>query len=391
MIPEGEHAMATLPFEGPGRHHADMMPALPQAANDDVPRARRWHQPGPPCAASVEATTDFLHEMWRACEPAVGTECHVDTATRGHRARSRDVHERSADVLVNGPRSANAAGFTTTRRRRLGEPVIEIDHMRVVPDLFVPPSRPEAERFNEVLVLRRETCSFSRRRTDIRSAPGHLAITRHALERVHERSLIDGGDLRTTVLDQICDADRALAFAFSAGVHLGCNRLDHRAATAIPFCDGLLLVQNRVVALRKACNPSEWQEITKGGRFCHRVAINPHTTVEIPDAYGHEMVGYVIPVAATYVAGDMMRISQQGYRDWFLRMLDRHRDEMDDIAADTASCVQQHMTRAAVARSGPMVPDIGRRMLSDIVVQRHQQPLLMSIGWTRFEHPSRWP
>lgn len=383
--------MATQPFDGAVTLRSGTTRVPPEAANDDVPRTRRWHRPGPPGQASVDATSEFLRDMWKACEPTTDAHCHITAATKGHRAGSRDVHERCLELLVNGAGAANAAGFVVTRRRRLGDTVIRVDHMRVVPDLFVPPARPEPEIFNEVLVLRRENCSFSRRRTDVRSAPGHLAVTRHALERIHERSLVDGGDLRTTVLDQIRDADRALAFAFSAGIHLGSNRLDPRAATAIPFCDGLLLVQNRVVALRRACNPSDWQEITRAGRFQHRVAINPLTTVGVPDAYGHEMVGYVLPVAATYVAGDMMRISQQGYRDWFLRMMDRHRADMDDIASSTASCIEQHRRSEAIAKCGPLVSDIGRRMLNDIVVQKPHQPLLMSIGWTRFEHPSRWP
>lgn len=163
--------MATQPFDGAGTLRNGDVRMPPEAANDDVPRTRRWHQPGPPCQASVDATSRFLHDMWKACEPATGTQCHVDAATKGHRARSRNVHEQCADLLINGPRSINAAGFVVNRRRRLGEPVIEIDHMRVVPDLFVPPSRPNAEIFNEVLVLRREHCSFSRRRTDLRSAP----------------------------------------------------------------------------------------------------------------------------------------------------------------------------------------------------------------------------
>lgn len=363
---------------------------LPDAANDDNPFVRRWHQSGPPGDASVHATTEFLEAMWAACEPPKGTPCHLEAAYEGHRSKARNAHERAARLLVDGPRSANGTAFTTRRLRRLGEPMIEIDHMRVVPDLFVTPARPVAERRHEMLVLRRERCSFTRKRTDVRSAPGHLAISRHALERIHERSLIGGGDLRATVLDQAEEADSALAFAFAAGIHLGTNRLDRRAATAIPFCDGLLLVQNRIVALRRSANPADWQEISRGGRFHHPVAINPLTTVPVPDMYDQPMVGHVVPVAATYVSGDMMRTTQEGYRDWFLRMMSLHRSVMPDLAARTAKCVEHHRAGEMVEDPFVSVPDVGRRVLGEIVVQRPHQPILMSIGWTRFSHPCRW-
>jgi hypothetical protein len=382
--------MATRPVEASTDHRETVAMQPPTAANDDGATTRRWHQSGPPCQESIDATTGFLQDMWRACLPSHEGGCHIDTALAGHRAGRRDVHEEAARMLLEGPRAANGAAFRTTTSKRLGEPVIRIDGMRVVPDLFVPPARPAPERFNEVLVLRHESCTFSRRRTDLRSAPGHLAITRHALERVHERSLVDGGDLRSTVLDQAEETDLALAFAFAAGIHLGANRLDRCAATAIPFCDGLLLVQNRIVALRRSCNPSDWQEISRKGKTSHRIAINPLTTVDVPDAYGHPMVGYVMPVAATYVAGDMMRVTQDGYRDWFRRMMDRHRSRIPDLASRTASCIEQHRMRDHACGPSIEVPDIGRRMLGEIVVQKPHEPILMSIGWTRFEHPEHW-
>lgn len=361
----------------------------PEAANDATP-PKRWHPSGPPGQESVDAASHYLHSMWSATECAPGTIDFTSVAVECHRNRSRSAHQRISDAFLADGRNAAVAAVETRTYRRMMDPVIEHDFIRLVPDLFVAPfALDEIDTRSEVLVVRRERCSFSRKRSDVRSAPGHLAISRHALERMHERSLQDGGDLADTIRREIGDADRALEFAWTAGIHLGASPTDRLAATAIPFLDGLLLVQNRIIAMRQDSNPAEWQEMRPSGIHRHAIPINPLTTVPTPDLWGRRMVGHVVSVAATYVAGDMMRNAQGGYRDWFLRTMSRHEHEMPGPSERATRCIEHHRVVGS-ERKTICVPDLGRRVLHEIVNQRPRQPTLMSIGWTRFAHPARW-
>lgn len=303
--------MATHPSQAIAPSHEPLF-AAPEPANDDAANTRVWHPCGPPGPASVAATGEFLHGIWDACNTFNDADADFrQVALQGFKARSRDVHERIAHTLVHGETASSGALFTGRKGRSLGQPLIELNTIRMVPDLFVSPAHPSPEPYNEVLVLRHECATMTAKRFDIKSTAGLMAITRHALERIHERSLLNGGDLHDTIRSQLWDVDYSLAFAWSAGLHLGTGRRDRTAATAVPFCDGLLIVQNRIVALREGHNPCEWHAFDRSGVFLKPVAVNPLHAIALPPLHGFEMEGFLVPVAATFIAKDMLRHTQR--------------------------------------------------------------------------------
>jgi hypothetical protein len=383
--------MATHPSSAPAPNEEPLF-AAPEAANDDAAAGRVWYSCGPPAQASIDATSEFLHSMWHAGRFSSEREDDLGAlAIKGYRGRARDIHERIAHLMVHGEGSRNAARFTGRKGRSLGQPRIELDTIRMIPDLFVSPRHPDPEPYNEVLVLRHETASMTPKRFDLKSTAGILAITRHALERVHERSLLNGRDLHDTIRSQLWDVDYSLAFAMAAGLMLGASRRDRHAATAIPFCDGLLLVQNRIVALRADRNPSDWQQIDRSGSYYRTVAVNPQNMIELPPLGEFAMTGFIVPVAATFVAGPMLRHSQKIYRDFFLRHLDRCFEEMPDLPRQTMRCFEMHKVESeATAEPYFAVPDVGRHLLSEVLYQRTHETAMLSIGWTQFSHPRTW-
>lgn len=383
--------MATHPSQAIAPSHEPLF-AAPEPANDDAANTKVWHPCGPPGPASVAATGEFLHGMWDACNTFNDADADFrQVALQGFKARSRDVHERIAHTLVHGETASSGALFTGRKGRSLGQPLIELNTIRMVPDLFVSPAHPSPEPYNEVLVLRHECATMTAKRFDIKSTAGLMAITRHALERIHERSLLNDGDLHDTIRSQLWDVDYSLAFAWSAGLHLGAGRRDRTAATAVPFCDGLLIVQNRIVALREGHNPCEWQAFDRSGVFLKPVAVNPSHAIALPPLHGFEMEGFLVPVAATFIAKDMLRHTQRIYLDFFLRHLERCQKEMPDLPRQTMRCFEMHKVDSeAVAEPQFDIPDIGRRLLPEVLYQRTFETALLSIGWTQHGHPRSW-
>ena len=349
----------------------------PEGIHEECPDTRR---------RAVLGVSQLLDSAWASTSQNAGDNHFMNGASEAHKLNPRIAPDAAVDAYLKFGKGTSLASPVRESSRKAGKRVETVSNIRLMPDMFATPALiSSANHRNEVLVLRRERFTASAKRSDFRSSPGHLAFTRHALERIHSRRAAqEDADFGDMIRDRVCEADKRLSFAWSAGIYLGSSPTDTTTATAIPFLDGLLLVQNRLVAVREPHRIGLWLEARAKHVRQHPTSPNPLLVAPCPDFRGRPMTGIVISFATTYVPREMLRPIQEGYADWFLR---REVDLPDDGWLD--SCFEIHASRDVVRHNG-QAEHFGRQLLHDVMTRRALEAPLLPLGFQKQGHPDNW-
>lgn len=286
--------------------------------------------------------------------------------------------------------SKSLLAFEETHGRRLGKPTVAFNTTRILNDRFLCINGERAGMEHEVMVVRHERSTITPTKCDNISVVSHLAINRHAIERIYERDYCPNGGLLDQLRDDLVQAERYAAFAFAAGLYIGKGPRAPGAATAIPYRDGLLFVCNYIVAMRARLSPSSWVKINRTGHEIKRVLANPGQTVTLEPYRDTKVVGYIVPMAATYVPQRMLRFEQQAYVANFLEAADQH-DLLEISRRSAFNGLHQHQREAAEAIEIETDPRLRLHYLLGITL-RSGDPTEMwtPIGWSRKDHPNEW-
>lgn len=296
--------------------------------------------------------------------------------------RRHDV-ERTVERIREGPGAACIASHRRIDTRRLGKPEVHLRIGRVVADRFI---THDGERWGleqDVLVMRRDDVRLRRDHLEERSTPSGLIVTRHAVERFYDRGGCNHLDIRHRLLDDLADAERAMALAVSAGLFAFGGRFEPGAQTIIPFGSGLLLARNVVVAIRRGSKPSTRYTVERRGVVSNPVSPHPQRSRSIDPLAGIEVEGHVLSLGMTFVSDDLLHLEQLGYLAAFRREMDRH--DLNGLSEALGSVWMPHEKPARH-------PDVEvdprlRYLLSQISTKQPQGRVALSIGWERTSDP----
>lgn len=269
---------------------------------------------------SKHAVRDYLRRIRASCgKPIDDPDDWFAQMLAGYRRKlTPAVREAALATLADGPTSANILRMNRTTAKRLGKEIFSIVTMRAYPAIMTPLGGGAAEgREDEILMLWRETCDIGAERLDVVSGPSHLALTRHALERIHQREGCMTGEIDDKIKEQIVDADRNVAFAAAAGLCLGSpDGAIHPGNTLlIPLADALLVVEARCIPLKQM---TARVVVKKRAVQPRTVETNANNAVVIRDRAGSRIMGTLMHTARTYLSSEILRPEQREYRDLFL-------------------------------------------------------------------------
>lgn len=335
---------------------------------------------------AVLEVSRLLDAAWNSTITKKGQFHFMNVISNAHKDNPRTAPNIAVDTYLQYGAGASLASPEKSSARKAGKLQRTISNIRLMPDVFATPALiHRANHRNEALVLRRERFTSTSKRSDFRSAPGHLAFTRHALERIHSRgSSPRDADLGDLIRSRVVEADRRLSYAWASGIYLGQSPTDRTAATAIPFLEGLLLIQNRLVAINDPHRISLWLEARARMVRKHPASPNPLLLAPCPDFRGRPMTGMVLSFATTYVPREMLRPVQEGYADWFLR---RETPLPDDGWLD--ACFEMHASRSVSPQSSK-TEHFGRQLLNDVMTRRALEAPLLPLGFRQQNHPDTW-
>ncbi|MAM83299.1 MAG: hypothetical protein CL472_01285 [Acidobacteria bacterium] len=336
---------------------------------------------------AVLEVSKLLDTAWHSTITKNGEYHFMNAISNAHRDNPKTAPDVAVETYLKYGAGASLASPERSVGRKAGKRQEIVSNIRLMPDVFVTPALiHRANHQNEALVLRRERLTSTSKRSDFRSAPGHLAFTRHALQRIHSRgSAPRDADLGELMRSRVVEADKRLSYAWSAGIYLGSSPTDRSAATAIPFLEGLLLIQNRLVSIQDPQRVSLWLEARAKMVRRHPTSPNPLLLAPCPDFRGKPMTGLVISFATTYVPREMLRPVQEGYADWFLR---RETELPDDGWLD--ACFEVHASRTVTPPSSK-TEHFGRQLLTDVMTRRALEAPLFPLGFRNQNHPDRSP
>lgn len=288
---------------------------------------------------------------------------------------------RADDVerdMLHGPTATSLTTFRRDDGRRLGLPHSTFSVGRLVADRFVQASDAGWGHVQEVVVLRRETVDVRRNHLEERSSPSGLAVARHALERLYERERLDHGSIRPRLLEDLADADRALAFATAAGLFVHGRPFDRDAYTILPLGGGLLIARNVAVAMRKGSVPSTRYVVGRHGVTSQPVATGGPRSLDMGTLHGMPVEGHLLALGMTYLSEDLLYLEQHAYAAAFHREAARH--DLDALVAEAGRTWLAHETRPP----SPVIKIDGRLryLLSQIIVPKPPGLACLSIGWS---------
>lgn len=239
----------------------------------------------------------------------------------GYRKRMTPaIRDAALSTMTDGPGSASILRLTRSTGRRLGKEIVSIVAMRAHHATIAPVGEgAPADRSDEIVMLWRETYDVGIDRLDMVTGPTHLALTRHALERIHQREGCMTGEIDAKIKEQIVDADRNMAFAAATGLCLGgCDGEIRPGSTLlIPLADSLLIVEARCVVTKDFAV----RLVVKKGVVQQRtVEMNANNALTLRDPEGREALVALMHTARTYLTSEILRPEQREYRDLFLEL-----------------------------------------------------------------------
>lgn len=310
---------------------------------DDV--QNRLHQVGP-----FYGVQDYIKKINRSWSTGMEEAPWVLAAQACHKARvpPRIAANFIIDKMMDEDVSEAIMSHELYEGRRLGKPFVEIDlqlgQAAVLTQRIGDNPRKEEAITNFDLLLHIEGD-----RTIGTLAPGRIAITRHALERLYERENIPTGGLWAEIRQTIASVRRRIALAVEAGISL--NELpDARnlartrgsstcAVQLVPCSSGLLIVEVVYCVMMRDEYPVARLDTRKGGTFS-RSPPQFHPSIECRNIKGVDFITGPLHIGRTYLSWDILRDEQKEYLDRFLAL--EAQCDMDSIARRVFGMKDRH-------------------------------------------------
>jgi hypothetical protein len=184
----------------------------------------------------------------------------------------------------------------------------------------------------DVVLVRRLDLEASQAKIAYSMATAHLAITRHALERLYERARCRHDTFAETVRDELLRTLCGLAIAAAADIgHVTPGRPADYHHHAIPFGSGLMILDGRLFADWNRDGPQRiplaQNHLIKGGRSRARRPLLSRfnsMTVEHPEIRGESVWASRVFTTRTYVDRANMTRQKAEYHEGFSRLLDEY-------------------------------------------------------------------
>ena len=173
---------------------------------------------------------------------------------------------------------------------------------------------------SETVIVRLLKFILGPEKAEMISVPGKLAITRHAIERFCEREHCHQANILARFSEEIEQAHRYMAFAFTAGINVGGDHYSPTTETAVPFGDGLLFVRNQTIAIANRTNPAARCVFKKGKSYKKWIEMPPEQVAALPESLPSYYLGFIMPVGMTYVPYGMLRSIQKDYLESFVEI-----------------------------------------------------------------------
>lgn len=274
------------------------------------------HQVGP-----RHAVTDYLRRMRHVMKTHILDEPDgwpIKAAKLTSARMPRDAAARLRDCIENGPHGAQVVNVTQTEGRSLGKPLTKMQILRVWPTgatWCTMPNLVDHHR-EEWLIIQRDTVEVKHDRIDVRMDPYGFAMTRHALERIHEREHCPTGGIDDEMRKRIVDIHPKLAIAFGLQMFVHPESPTGKITTMVPFGDGLAILERRSVA--SVDNRSEGIADVLRVTMRHgksRLREEMHGDINVARHVSGDKVATIhhIWVVVTYISVDMLRPGQLAY------------------------------------------------------------------------------
>lgn len=274
------------------------------------------HQVGP-----KHAVTDYLRRMRNVTRTHITDEPdgwpeYAMKLTAGR--MPRDAVARLRDCIEKGPHGTQVLNITQTETRSLGKPVTRMHVLRAWPAAAVWNTMPNLVKHHqeEWLIVQRDTVDVKTDRIDVRMDPYGFAISRHALERIHEREHCPTGGIDEEMRKRIVDLHPRLAVAYGMQLFIHPETPTSRITTIVPFGDGLAILERRSVASidERIDSVGDVLRVTiRHGKS--RMREEMHGALNVDRRVTQDKVATInhIWVVVTYVSVDMLRPGQLEY------------------------------------------------------------------------------
>lgn len=182
----------------------------------------------------------------------------------------------------------------------------------------------------DVVIVRRLDMEISQNKLAYSMATAHLAISRHALERLYARAGCDHATFAHTVEDELLRTLCGLAIAAAAEIgHVSPSRPADYHHQAVPFGSGLMILDGRLFTDWNAAGPRRMPlaqyHVIKGGKSIPRRPLLSRfnsMTLEHPEIAGETVWASRVFTSRTYVDRDDMGRPKAAYYETFNRLLD---------------------------------------------------------------------
>ncbi len=182
----------------------------------------------------------------------------------------------------------------------------------------------------DVVLVRRLDMEVSSRRIVYSMATAHMAITRHALERLYVRAGCHYTTFAETLRDEMLRSMCGLAIAAAADIgHVRSSRPADYQHQAIPFGSGLMIMDGRLFSDWNVDGghrvPLAQQSVIKNGRSQQRRPLLSRFNsmiVEHPEQTEHRVWASRVFTTRTYVDRVDMTRQKSSYHETFQRLLD---------------------------------------------------------------------
>jgi len=350
---------------------------------DAIPRV--LHQVGP-----KYGVRDFLRQTEAAWTGVEDVMPWMNVTMDCQKKRLRP--DAAADVitasLMEGELGPGMIAMERASGRRMGKPTTELtSYIGCGSMLHGMDDETLDVRTDEVLNMKRSVLRIEPDRTVWTMTSAHMAMTRHALERIYQRERVSTGQLIHTIRSATMDMVRNMSIAISANLHLGAmpamndgdEEVPRDAATfLIPMGHGLLVTETRNCVSTTAAGSSIKAEFRKHGAVLKATRPLARHTIAIDAGEGRTGLLEVCHVGKTYLSEDVLRPEQVRYRDLF-------RDACTHLDADAISREMfggRDAHRKEVEPVPLEMPHLGelRDLLGRCV--RHEPPPHRVWGWT---------